>query len=92
MPQIFRVGSDIVYFWSWEGEPLEPVHVHIAEGIPQEFATKIWITKKGKCMLSHNKSKLPGHELNILMRMIETRSLEIVSKWQERFGEISFYC
>ena len=46
MPQIFRVGSYIVYFWSWEGEPLEPVHVHIAEGIPQEFATKIWITKK----------------------------------------------
>ena len=43
-------------------------------------------------MLSHNKSKLPGHELNILMRMIETRCLEIVSKWQERFGEISFYC
>lgn len=32
MPQIFRIGSYIVYFWSNEGIPLEPVHVHIAEG------------------------------------------------------------
>lgn len=32
MPQIFRVGSYIIYFWSNESDPLEPVHVHIAEG------------------------------------------------------------
>lgn len=31
MPQIFRIGPYIVYFWSNENEPLEPVHVHIAE-------------------------------------------------------------
>ncbi len=92
MPQIFRVGSYIVYFWSWEGDPLEPIHVHISEGIPQEFATKIWITKKGKCMLAHNKSKIPEHELNVLMRMIETRCFEIISKWKSRFSQVSFYC
>lgn len=23
MPQIFRVGSYIIYFWSWESEPLK---------------------------------------------------------------------
>ena len=28
MPQIFRIGPYIVYFWSNENEPLEPVHVH----------------------------------------------------------------
>lgn len=32
MPQIFRIGSYIVYFWSNENDPLEPIHVHIAEG------------------------------------------------------------
>ena len=32
MPQIFRIGSYIIYFWSYENDPLEPVHVHIAEG------------------------------------------------------------
>ena len=32
MPQIFRIGTYTVYFWSNEGVPLEPIHVHIAEG------------------------------------------------------------
>ena len=33
-----------------EGEPLEPVHVHLAEGTPAANATKIWITKSGKVL------------------------------------------
>lgn len=92
MPQIFRIGSYIIYFWSWESEPLEPVHVHIAEGVPQEQATKIWITQKGKALMANNRSRIPDHELNTLMRMIETRCFEIMAKWKERFGEISYYC
>lgn len=92
MPQIFRIGSYTVYFWSWEGEPLEPVHVHIAEGAPQEFATKLWLSRKGKVLLANNKSKIPEHELNALMRMVESRYFEIVARWKERFGEVSFYC
>ncbi|MCI9560316.1 DUF4160 domain-containing protein [Clostridiaceae bacterium] len=30
MPQIFRIGSYIIYFWSNENTPLEPEHVHIS--------------------------------------------------------------
>ena len=41
MPQIFRIGSYSVYFWANEGKPLEPIHVHIAEGRPYDNATKI---------------------------------------------------
>ena len=36
MPQIFSIGSYVVYFWSDEGEPKEPVHVHVAQGRPQK--------------------------------------------------------
>ena len=32
IPQIFSIGSYVVYFWSDEGEPKEPVHVHVAQG------------------------------------------------------------
>ena len=39
MPQIFKIGSYWVYFWANENEPLEPVHVHIAEGKPTSNAT-----------------------------------------------------
>jgi len=63
MPQVFRIGSYVVYFWANEGVPLEPVHVHVSQGIPSESATKIWITRKGKCLLCHNKSKIPPNTL-----------------------------
>lgn len=46
MPQIFKIGSYWIYFWSNESDPLEPIHVHVAEGSPIPNATKIWITKK----------------------------------------------
>ena len=51
MPQVFRIGSYWVYFWSNENDPLEPLHVHVSEGAPNANATKIWITKAGKCYL-----------------------------------------
>ncbi len=41
MPQIIKIGSYVVYFWSNEGEPLEPVHVHIVEGVPSQNSTKV---------------------------------------------------
>ena len=43
MPQVFKVGSYWVYFWANENEPLEPIHVHVAQGAPNGNATKIWI-------------------------------------------------
>ena len=51
MPQVFKVGSYWVYFWANENEPLEPIHVHVAQGAPNSNATKIWITKAGGCYL-----------------------------------------
>ena len=40
MTQVFKIGSYWVYFWSNENNPLEPIHVHVAEGSPTENATK----------------------------------------------------
>ena len=56
MPQVFKVGSYWVYFWTNENDPLEPVHVHISQGSPQANATKVWITRNGKCYLANNNS------------------------------------
>lgn len=40
MPQLFRIGPYVIYFWSNENYPIEPIHVHIAEGTPAKNATK----------------------------------------------------
>ena len=92
MPQIFKVGSYCIYFQSNENDPLEPIHVHISKGTPTSNATKVWITKSGKCFLCNNNSKIPQKILNNIIRIIEARSHEIISKWYEHFGEIRFFC
>ena len=60
MPQIFKIGSYWVYFWTNENEPLEPVHIHLAEGKPVPNATKIWITKKWKMFTCKQQFKNSG--------------------------------
>ena len=92
MPQVFKVGSYWVYFWSNEGEPREPIHVHISQGSPQANATKVWITKAGKCLLANNNSDIPSIALRNIMRIIEARSTEVINKWYSFYGEIEYYC
>lgn len=92
MPQIFRIAGYLVYFWSNENEPLEPIHVHITNGIPSANATKIWITQSGKCLLAHNRSKIPPRILRDLMLVIEARSRSIIEQWYDYHREITFYC
>lgn len=92
MPQIFKIGAYWVYFWANESEPLEPIHVHVSENTPKQNATKIWITRAGKCYLCHNNSHIPEHILRNIMRIIEARSTEVIKKWYNFYGEISYFC
>ena len=92
MPRVFKIGGYIVYFWVNENDPLEPVHVHVCEGVPSPTATKIWITSTGKTILSNNNSKIPEKILKRLMRMIEANSSDIIDEWLNRFGEIRYFC
>ena len=90
MPQVFKIGSYWVYFWSNENDPLEPVHVHVSQGSAR--ATKIWITRAGRCYLCHNNSAIPPRTLNNIMKIIEARSGEVLQKWQAYFGRTDYYC
>ena len=92
MPQVFKIGSYWVYFWTNENKPIEPVHVHISEGKPTQNATKVWITSAGKTLLANNNSNIPDVTLRNIMRILETRSEEIISKWTKYFGEAKYYC
>ena len=92
MPQLFKVGSYHVYFWPNENDPIEPVHVHIAKGTPQPGATKVWITRRGKCLLAHNQSHIPEHVLRNIIAVIETQSAFITEAWRAFFGEARFFC
>lgn len=60
MPRVFKIGPYLVYFWSDEMEPLEPVHVHISQGEPEKNSTKVWLTKSGRALLVYNFTLLRG--------------------------------
>lgn len=92
MPQIFKIGSFLVFFWANEQMPLEPIHVHVCEGTPTKDATKIWITKAGGCYLAHNNSRIDNKTLKEIQRVICARNKEIIQKWISFFGEITYYC
>lgn len=92
MPQLFRIGEYTIYFWSNEGIPLEPIHVHIALGKATANATKVWITSTGKAVAANNTSRIPQNILNKLIRFIEANSNQIILRWQEQFDEIKYFC
>ncbi|MCQ2368069.1 MAG: DUF4160 domain-containing protein [Kiritimatiellae bacterium] len=92
MPRVFDVGPYTVYFWIGEGNPLEPVHVHVTDAVPQPEDTKIWLTKSGGTVVCHNKGKIPANKLKSVRRVIESQYRLIVRKWTERFGQASYYC
>lgn len=92
MPQIFRIGPYIIYFWSNESKPFEPIHVHIAEGRATANATKVWICHSGKALLCNNASQIPDRHLRNLVRIIEANSRTVIDKWYSHFGEIRYFC
>ena len=92
MPQILRIGPYSIYFWSNEGNPLEPIHVHISEGRATNAATKLWITSTGKVIVCNNNSRIPERILKRLIRVVEANSSEIINEWRECFEDVRFFC
>ena len=92
MPQILKVGSYVVYFWSNEVRPLEYVHVHVASKRPTVDATKLWITSEGGVVVCNNDSQIPPEVLRKIVRVVEANSKEIVATWVRLFGEARYFC
>ena len=57
-------------------------------------ATKVWLTKRGDCILSNNKSKIPENDLNKILKSIRYNFFYIVAEWKEFYGveDVKFYC
>ena len=91
MPQIFRVSGYLVFLWTQEGDPLEPIHFHITDGVPSSNSTKVWLTSTGHCLLCHNKSMIPEAKLRRIMMIAEAQHQLIENKWVEYFGKITYY-
>ncbi len=52
------------------------------------------LLKIGDCIVAHNNSKIPEHDLKKICDVIRYNFFYIINKWKERFGDsnIIFYC
>lgn len=84
MPQLMQLLGYIIYFWSNEGTPREPIHVHVAKR-PTPNGTKIWILKDGSARLEHNRSQISSKNLKKLLHLIEEFHVDIEVAWKKHF-------
>ena len=81
MPRIFEWNGYRFFFYSNEGDPTEPLHVHVRKA---ESVAKYWIEPELK--LASSWAFAPS-ELRRLEKVVRNREAEIREAWNEYFGD-----
>ncbi|MCE8030656.1 DUF4160 domain-containing protein [Halomonas daqingensis] len=79
MPVVFRYKGIRFFFYSNEGNPLEPMHIHAESG---DGEAKIWVLPQ---IAIANSSGYNRKQLAQLMQLVEEHRSEIERAWNEHF-------
>jgi hypothetical protein len=79
MPVVFTFKGYRFFFYSNEGDPKEPVHVHVRK---DQNVAKFWLLPKVQLADSYGFS---GKELNWLTKIVYNRKAEIQEAWDDHF-------
>jgi hypothetical protein len=79
MPKIFERSGYKFFFFSNEGDPLEPPHVHVRKG---PNVAKFWLDPNVSLAKSWG---MNVKELNMLGTIVAEHKDSIVEKWNEYF-------
>ncbi|MBI3291519.1 MAG: DUF4160 domain-containing protein [Elusimicrobia bacterium] len=79
MPKVFEWSGYKFFFYSNEGNPREPCHVHVRKG---ERISKFWLEPIVALAWSYEMS---SKELSAIEKTVEEKSSLIRSKWNEFF-------
>ena len=80
MPTVFRIGGVRFFFYSNEGDPREPVHVHVET---TDGTAKISVEPEVRVLSSF---RIGRHELTDIVAIVEDRRDDIVRAWNDHFG------
>ncbi len=80
MPLVFRWNGFRFHFFSNEGDPREPVHIHVAK---DGADAKFWL--QPEVNVAYNKG-FNARTLSALSRIVEKRREEIERAWDEHFA------
>jgi len=81
MPIVFRYKGFRFFFYSNEGYPREPMHIHARKG---EAVAKFWLEPELSVAESYD---LTSAELRELMEAAEKNNELIKRYWNEHFGK-----
>ena len=81
MPVVFRYKGYRFFFFSNEGEPLEPLHVHVRKG---EYVAKFWINP---VVTLEDAYGFRASELREIADVVEENRELIERCWHEHFGD-----
>jgi len=79
MPVLLRYKGYKFFFFANEGEPPEPIHVHIRKGSTR---AKIWLQPELKAACS---TGVPAQELRELVRIAGRHRDLLIKKWEDFF-------
>ncbi len=79
MPKVFEWRGYRFHFYSEEGDPREPLHIHVRKGRDN---AKFWL--RPEVTLAYNRG-FPPHVLSQLIPVIEQRVSLIESVWNDFF-------
>ena len=80
MPRVFEWNGYRFFFYSNEGDPREPLHVHVRKG---SHVAKFWLDPDVSLA---NSWGFTSRELTRLDQVVRERESDIRSKWHEYFG------
>lgn len=81
MPNLFRIGAFRVFFYSAEGDPREPVHVHARSGRRE---VKLWVDPTVRLASNNGVTKA---ELKRIEQVVNDRADEIRRAWNDHFAD-----
>jgi Domain of unknown function (DUF4160) len=79
VPKVFDWKGYRFHFYAEEGDPREPVHIHVRQDLDN---AKFWLHPR--VTLAYNRG-FPPHVLTQLVAVIEQRSKLIESVWNDFF-------
>ena len=80
MPVVFRYKGYRFFFYSNEGNPREPLHIHVRKG---EAVAKLWLEPVPEVAESY---KLSAHELRALLDVAMEKKDVIERYWNDYFN------
>ena len=80
MPVVFRHKGYRFFFYSNDGKPREPLHIHVRRG---SAVAKLWLEPMPEIAEAYG---LAAHELSELLDVAVERKTEIERYWNEYFG------